>query len=119
MGFWDKSGELSRYRRFIVLKRIAILVALGTPFLAQLVVMVSQPYATRGVDCTGQGIAEGGTPHYNFTITQRTLPPGLQIDGTNAITGSLTRAGSDIFKLSAGDSLNTGGYGTASPALTK
>jgi len=114
MGFLGKSGELSPYSRFLFLKRIAILIALGTPAFGQLVVSISQPYATRGVAYTGQGVAGGGTPPYTFTVPPGTLPPGLQMDGTGAISGTPSHAGQYTFTISAMDSLNISGAGAAS-----
>ncbi|HTM14238.1 MAG TPA: putative Ig domain-containing protein [Bryobacteraceae bacterium] len=114
MAFPGKSAVLSPYSRFLFLKRIAIIIALGVPASAQLAVSISQPYATRGVAYTGQGIAGGGTLPYTFTITQGALPPGLQMDGTGAITGTPTHAGQYAFTISAVDSVNISGSGIAS-----
>ena len=110
MGFLGKSRVLSPYSRFLFLKRIAILIALTVSASAQLVVSISQPYATRGVAFTSQGIAGGGTPPYTFAISQGTLPPGLQMDGTGAISGTPTYAGQYTFTISAVDSLSISGH---------
>jgi hypothetical protein len=114
MAFLGKSPALSRYSRFLFLKRIVIFIALGASAFAQLAVTISQPYATRGVAYTGQGQAGGGTPPYTFTVPPGTLPPGLQMDGTGAISGTPTHAGQYTFTINAVDSLNISGSGTAS-----
>ena len=114
MGFLGKSGELSGYGHFLFVKRLAILIFLGVPASAQLLVSTSgSPYATRGVAFTSQGIAADGTPPYTFSITQGSLPPGLQMDSTGAITGTPTHAGNYTFTIGAVDSLNVSGSGIA------
>ena len=114
MRFLGKSGMLPPYWRSLFLRRIAIFIVLGTPAVAQLVVGISQPYATRGVAYAGQGQAGGGTPPYTFSVAPGMLPPGLQMDGTGAISGTPTHAGQYTFTISAVDSLNASGSGTAS-----
>ena len=118
MAFLGKSAALWPYRHFLFLKRFAIFIVLGVPAFAQLAVTISQPYATRGVAYTGHGIAGGGTPPYTFTISQGALPPGVQMDGSGAIAGTPTHAGHYAFTISAVDSLNISGSGSASIDVT-
>ena len=114
MAFVGKWDVFSRDSHFLCLKRLTILIALGVPAYAQLVVTISQPYATRAVAYMGHGQAGGGTPPYTFTVPPGTLPPGLQMDAAGAISGTPTHAGLYTFTISAVDSLNISGSGTAS-----
>ena len=91
----------------------AILLAVGLPALA-FVVSGPPPYATRGVGFSGQAIAGGGTAPYTFSVAPGTLPPGLQIDSTGLISGTPTHAGTYTFTITAVDSNNVSGSGSAS-----
>ena len=91
----------------------AILLAVGMPAFA-LVVSGPPPYATRGVGFSGQSIAGGGTAPYSFSIPAGTLPPGLQMDTTGLISGTPTHAGTYTFTITATDSNNVTGSGSAS-----
>src|SRR5580692_6420437 len=100
--------------RFLVVRLLGLTIALTTPMLAQLVVSLPQPYATRGVAYSSQAVAVAGTAPYTFAITMGALPPGLQMDSSGAVSGTPTQAGNFTFTISATDANNLTGSGSAS-----
>ncbi len=78
----------------------AILLAMGGPALA-LTVGIWQPYATRRVVYSGQALVGGGTAPYTFSVPPGSLPPGLQMDSTGALSGTPTHAGTYTFTITA------------------
>jgi hypothetical protein len=99
---------------FLVVKLLVLTIALTTPVLAQLVVSLPQPYATRGIAYSSQAVAIAGTAPYTFAITMGALPPGLKMDPSGAVSGTPTQAGNFTFTISATDANNLTGSGSAS-----
>lgn len=85
----------------------------------------SLPNGTAGTNYSGQVNAAGGAPPYTFYgPATGTLPTGLSMDTTGAISGEPTAAGTFNFSVQVTDSINnsqTGNFSiiiAAAPALT-
>lgn len=61
------------------------------------------PNGTAGVAYNQTITASGGTAPYTFTVIAGTLPPGLALAGSGALTGTPTTAGSFTFTVRATD----------------
>jgi hypothetical protein len=62
------------------------------------------PAAQAGTPYTQQITAAGGTAPYTFSVTTGTLPPGLSLDTSGAISGTAKIPGSYRFTVAATDS---------------
>src|SRR3989442_1569637 len=84
-------GSASRYRASIYATLLSI-------------TSTSLPNGTVGVAYSATFSATGGTPPYTWSLTTGSLPPGLALSTSGAVSGAPTAAGSYSFTIQASDS---------------
>src|SRR2546425_808385 len=84
-------GSASRYRASIYATLLSI-------------TSTSLPNGTVGVAYSTTFSATGGTPSYTWSLTTGSLPPGLALSTSGAVSGAPTAAGSSSFTTQASDS---------------
>lgn len=77
----------------------------------------SLPEGSEGQSYAAQLAASGGLPPYTWSITSGSLPPGLTLAGTGAISGTPTTSGLFSFTVQAEDSSNNTGSAPLSIAV--
>lgn len=93
----------------------ALSIAIGAP-LPPSVTTTSLPGASLNVAYSASVQASGGVPPYSWSILSGSLPPGLALAATGAISGTPTQTGTFAFTVQATDSQNPAA--TASKALS-
>ena len=76
------------------------------------VVALAAPNGTVGTSYTDQATATGGTSPYVFSVSTGSLPAGLSMDASGAVSGTPTVAGASTFSVTATDAKSATGTGT-------
>src|SRR2546427_121211 len=90
-GTFGPIGSASRYRASIYATLLSI-------------TSTSLPNGTVGVAYSTTFSATGGTPSYTWSLTTGSLPPGLALSTSGAVSGAPTAAGFSSFTIQASDS---------------
>jgi len=83
------------------------------------ITQLTLPNGTVGVAYSEQLSATGGTAPYSFTLSGGTLPNGLALSSTGALTGTPSQAGSFPLTLLATDSLSATGTRSITVVIQK
>jgi hypothetical protein len=84
----------------------------ASPSAQPLAMSANLPAGTVGQPYSGAVTATGGDPPYTFTVSDGSLPTGLSMDATGAISGTPQTSGSATFTVKATDSAATAVSGT-------
>ncbi len=88
-----------------IARLLSILTALAALAQTQLtwVTSATLPPAIRGASYSAALVASGGTAPYTFSLANGSLPPGLQLAASGAISGTPTQSGTFFFILRVSD----------------